>query len=89
MSWSCSIRPLKRYNKLMELAAEHDVEVEEPIMLGESLPIRFKNSPMLAHLEKHYSERIPMLLADRAVLDCEDRALRGIAACSGEPEGRG
>ncbi|WP_138753334.1 helicase-exonuclease AddAB subunit AddB [Paenibacillus sinopodophylli] len=60
------------YNTLMALAAQYEVEVEKPIRLGENPPIRFKDSPMLAHLEKHYSERIPMLLADPTVQGSED-----------------
>lgn len=60
------------YNKLNELAAKYDVHVSEPTMLDNSPPIRFSNSPMLAHLEKHYSERIPMLIKDKAMLDPED-----------------
>lgn len=61
------------YNKLMELAAKYDVEVLAPTMLAEDPPIRFKHSPMLAHLEKHYSERVPMLIADKATMNHEDR----------------
>lgn len=60
------------YNTLMALASTSNVDAEEPIMLGENPPIRFKGSPMLAHLEKHFSERIPMLLSDKKVLECED-----------------
>ncbi|OBZ08183.1 helicase-exonuclease AddAB subunit AddB [Bacillus sp. FJAT-26390] len=61
------------YNKLMELAAKYEVDVQEPTVLGTDLPIRFRNSPMLAHLEKHYSDRVSMLIADRAMMDHEDR----------------
>jgi len=60
------------YNKLMELAAQYEVEVNSPILLDEIPPVRFRSSPMLAHLEKHYSERIPMLIADKTILDAED-----------------
>jgi ATP-dependent helicase/nuclease subunit B len=57
------------YNKLLELAAKYDVDVLPPTLLGETLPARFKDSPMLAHLEKHYGERVPMLITDRSMLD--------------------
>ncbi|WP_028610364.1 helicase-exonuclease AddAB subunit AddB [Paenibacillus harenae] len=57
------------YNKLMEQAAERDVAVHQPIMLGEEPPARFRGSPMLAHLEKHYHDRVPMLLSDRSMLE--------------------
>ncbi|OMF34181.1 helicase-exonuclease AddAB subunit AddB [Paenibacillus sp. FSL H8-0548] len=60
------------YNTLMELAAKHEVEVVPPTILGEALPVRFTSSPMLAHLEKHYSERIPMLISDKEMLDPEN-----------------
>ncbi|HTG70768.1 MAG TPA: helicase-exonuclease AddAB subunit AddB [Candidatus Udaeobacter sp.] len=60
------------YNKLMELAVKYDVNVDAPAILGTAPPVRFRNNPMLAHLESHYSERVPMLIADRAMLEPED-----------------
>jgi ATP-dependent helicase/nuclease subunit B len=46
--------------KLLELADRHQVEVLPPHILNGSVPPRFASSPMLAHLERHYAERIPM-----------------------------
>ncbi|CAM4519682.1 ATP-dependent helicase/nuclease subunit B [Paenibacillus endophyticus] len=60
------------YQKLIALAANCEVEIEEPIRLGENPPVRFQDSPMLAHLERHYSERIPMLIQGPSILDCEN-----------------
>lgn len=50
------------YGKLIELAAASGVEVDEPILLGHSAESRFGQSAMLAHLERHYGGRTPMLL---------------------------
>lgn len=49
--------------RLMELAEAHGVEVLPVLdMNAESgMPPRFSSSPMLAHLEKHYDKRVPML----------------------------
>lgn len=58
--------------KLMEQAAKHDVTVLPPLVLGDEQPHRFKGSPMLAHLEKHYSERVPMLISDKSMLEPEN-----------------
>ncbi|WP_424766710.1 helicase-exonuclease AddAB subunit AddB [Paenibacillus sp. sgz302251] len=59
------------YNKLIELAAMHDVTVLTPIVLDHKQPVRFQDSPMLAHLEKHFNDRIPMLLPDQKLLEPE------------------
>ncbi|SFF00148.1 DNA helicase/exodeoxyribonuclease V, subunit B [Paenibacillus catalpae] len=56
------------YGKLSALAAQAGVPVYETIVLGEQGFSRFKGSPMLAHLEKHYSGRTPMLLPDKKML---------------------
>lgn len=60
------------YNKLLEQAAKHDVTVLPPLVLGDEQPHRFKGSPMLAHLEKHYGERVPMLITDKSMLELEN-----------------
>lgn len=60
------------YNKLMELAAQHEVTVHPPLLLGKEPPVRFQGNPMLAHLEKHYSERTPMLIVDKSILEQEN-----------------
>ncbi|MDQ0111720.1 helicase-exonuclease AddAB subunit AddB [Paenibacillus harenae] len=59
------------FNKLMELAVANDVEVLPPLLLGVAEKSRFSDSPMLAHIEKHYGERIPMLLPDKTMLQAE------------------
>ncbi|WP_042162779.1 helicase-exonuclease AddAB subunit AddB, partial [Paenibacillus gorillae] len=63
------------YGKLLELASQAGVEVLEPIVLGEaSLHTRYADSPMMAHLERHYGNRVPMLLPDPSVLEAENPA---------------
>ncbi|QYR20149.1 helicase-exonuclease AddAB subunit AddB [Paenibacillus sp. sptzw28] len=49
---------------LRELAIKNGIEVLEPLMLGEEPPIRFRNSPMLAHVERHYRDRAPLRLPE-------------------------
>ncbi|AJY76318.1 helicase-exonuclease AddAB subunit AddB [Paenibacillus beijingensis] len=49
------------YIKLRELAESLFVTVEEPVMLPVDPPARFRNNPVLAHLEKHFGGRVPML----------------------------
>lgn len=41
------------YMKLRELAVINGIEIGEPLLL-EGTPYRFKDSPMLAHVERHY-----------------------------------
>ncbi|MUT66664.1 helicase-exonuclease AddAB subunit AddB [Paenibacillus sp. NEAU-GSW1] len=63
------------YGKLVALAAEAGAEVLEPIVLnGRSgqASTRFSASPMLAHLERHYGERVPMALPDKNMLIAEN-----------------
>ncbi|MFF2887780.1 helicase-exonuclease AddAB subunit AddB [Paenibacillus sp. NPDC057967] len=49
--------------RLMELAEAHDIEVLPVLDMngGGSIPHRYSESPLLAHLEKHYDKRVPML----------------------------
>lgn len=49
--------------KLLELAEQRGVQVLEPVVLNASPAWRFNESPMLAHLEKHYGMRVPMAVA--------------------------
>lgn len=51
--------------KLAELAAAHKADVLPSVMLNDGLPHRFKGSAMLAHLEKHFGGRVPMLMPDK------------------------
>lgn len=60
------------YGKLLEIAANTGTEVLDPVVLGGEPPARFERSPMLAHLEKHYGSRIPMLITDKQTLEPED-----------------
>ncbi|MFX3633685.1 MAG: helicase-exonuclease AddAB subunit AddB [Candidatus Pristimantibacillus sp.] len=63
------------YGKLIELAAKAGVTVHEPLLLGDNLAqSRFRSSPMLAHLERHYGSRVPMLLPDKKVLSADNPA---------------
>jgi len=57
------------YNRILALAEESGAEVLEPLVLDPSQPPRFQQSPMLRHLEKHYNDRIPMLISDPSMLD--------------------
>ncbi|WP_102347413.1 helicase-exonuclease AddAB subunit AddB [Bacillus sp. Marseille-P3661] len=45
----------KTYNQLLTIARDNNVEIENPELLHET--VRFKGSPSLAHLEKHYDSR--------------------------------
>ncbi|GGG10768.1 helicase-exonuclease AddAB subunit AddB [Paenibacillus abyssi] len=60
------------YIKLRDLALQSGVGLEEPILLEGDPPVRFKNSPMLAHLERHFKHRTAMLVTDRSSFDLED-----------------
>lgn len=51
----------RTYIKLRELAEELSVSVEEPVLLMDEPLVKFRGSPMLAHLEKHFGGRVPML----------------------------
>ncbi|GGG56187.1 ATP-dependent helicase/deoxyribonuclease subunit B [Paenibacillus radicis (ex Gao et al. 2016)] len=63
------------YGKLLELASQAGVEVLEPVVLGESsVHTRYADSPMMAHLERHYGTRVPMLLPDPSLLEAENPA---------------
>lgn len=57
------------YSKLLMLAAQHEVEVLPPESLDGEAPYRFRENGMLMHLEKHYSDRIPLLLPDKFRLE--------------------
>ncbi|MBD2869473.1 helicase-exonuclease AddAB subunit AddB [Paenibacillus arenilitoris] len=59
------------YGKLMELAEAYGASVRPPVLLDGGQAARFIDSPMLAHLEKHYDDRVPMLLPDRAAFEPE------------------
>ncbi|MBM7565634.1 helicase-exonuclease AddAB subunit AddB [Paenibacillus sacheonensis] len=56
--------------KLRELAVNNGVNIEEPLLL-DGTPYRFKNSPMLAHVERHYGHggRKPLRLSDSELAD--------------------
>ncbi|MBO7746474.1 helicase-exonuclease AddAB subunit AddB [Paenibacillus sp. MWE-103] len=56
--------------KLRELAANNGVDVEEPLLLA-GTPWRFKESPMLAHVERHYGRggRTPLQLPAETLAD--------------------
>lgn len=41
------------YAKLIELAQERGIKVEKPVFLNSKTPVRFRNSPELAHLEEN------------------------------------
>ncbi|MCQ6558341.1 helicase-exonuclease AddAB subunit AddB [Paenibacillus mendelii] len=45
------------YIKLRELAERSGVEIENPVLLLDETPYRFRNSPMLAHTERYYGGR--------------------------------
>lgn len=57
------------YGTLLKLAARHQVDLLPPRLLDEAVPYRFRNNAMLAHLEKHYGERVPLLLPDKQKLE--------------------
>ena len=48
------------YIRLRELAERAGVPVEEPVVLRPEPAPRWTDSPMLAHLERHYGTRTPM-----------------------------
>ncbi|BBH21296.1 ATP-dependent helicase/deoxyribonuclease subunit B [Paenibacillus baekrokdamisoli] len=50
--------------KLRELALNNGVTILDPIMLNGNPHHRFRNSPMLAHVERHYADRKPLRLSD-------------------------
>ncbi|MFC5651758.1 helicase-exonuclease AddAB subunit AddB [Paenibacillus solisilvae] len=50
--------------KLRELALHNGVTIEAPVMLEGNPNNRFRNSPMLAHVERHYGNRKPMRLSE-------------------------
>jgi len=52
------------YIRLRELAERAGVPVEEPIVLRPEPAPRWADSPMLAHLERHYGSRTPMAVPD-------------------------
>jgi len=66
------LSPAETYIKLRELAEASEIEIEEPLLLAGDPPARFRNSPMLAHLERHFRSRIPMLVPDPAMLEPEN-----------------
>ena len=45
------------YERLRNMAAEDGVEVEAPVVLDAQPPPRFRNSPLLAHLERELFRR--------------------------------
>lgn len=48
---------------LRDLALQGGVTIEEPLLLDEGTPYRFRDRPMLAHIERHYRDRAAMGLA--------------------------
>ena len=52
------------YIKLRELAERAGVPVEEPVVLRPEPAPRWTDSPMLAHLERHYGKRVPMAVPE-------------------------
>ncbi|WP_219836293.1 helicase-exonuclease AddAB subunit AddB [Paenibacillus sp. R14(2021)] len=56
------------FMKLRELAARSGVTIEEPMLLG-GVPYRFKDSPMLAHLEHNYGGRKPLHLSEEELAE--------------------
>lgn len=43
--------------RLLELAEQAGIEIEEPVILNDQQ--RYINAPMLAHLERHFADRLP------------------------------
>lgn len=63
------------YGTLLEIASANQVEVLPPVQLDRrALPNRFSGSPMLDHLERHFGGRVPMLPADKAMLQAGHEA---------------
>ncbi|EXX84568.1 ATP-dependent helicase, partial [Paenibacillus darwinianus] len=60
------------YIQLRELAGRCGVDVMPAVELYREPPHRFAESPMLAHLERHYRSRTPMLMPDKAALEPSD-----------------
>ena len=52
------------YIRLRELAERSDVPVEPPFVLRPEPAPRWADSPMLAHLERHYGSRTPMAVPE-------------------------
>ncbi|MFD1953362.1 helicase-exonuclease AddAB subunit AddB [Paenibacillus thailandensis] len=60
------------YGKLLDIASSTGMEVLEPVVLDESPPARFKDNAMLAHLERHYGGRVPMIIPDAKQFELAD-----------------
>ncbi|WP_274651926.1 helicase-exonuclease AddAB subunit AddB [Paenibacillus humicola] len=50
------------YVKLAELAGRIGLELAEPVVLDGKPPLRYRGSPMLAHLERHFRDRKALAL---------------------------
>lgn len=59
------------YIRLRELAGQAGVRIEPPVVLQPDPVPRWRESPMLAHLERHYGTRTPMLVPDQTWLEPE------------------
>ncbi|XEC96807.1 helicase-exonuclease AddAB subunit AddB [Paenibacillus tarimensis] len=55
------------YIKLRDMAVQSGVEIASPVLLQGNPPIRFQDSPMLMHLERHFRHRTPMLMGRSAL----------------------
>lgn len=62
------------YIRLRELAEQSDVELLPDVLLAPAVSPRWSDSPMLAHLERHYGGRTPLLVPDRAAFEPEHPA---------------
>ncbi|WP_168119307.1 helicase-exonuclease AddAB subunit AddB [Paenibacillus sp. HB172176] len=61
------------YGKLLALAGQHGAEILNPLLLnGEEAPPRFAFNRTLAHLEKHFDDRVPLLPSRRSPTDGVD-----------------
>lgn len=69
------------FAKLHELAEKVGAEMMDPINLNRQELPRFKRSPILAHLEKHYDKRVPYLVRTGAnAADTGPGGIRLVAA---------
>lgn len=53
------------YRVITEIAADTDIPVTDPVLFDQQIPLRFKKSKALAHLEKHFfAYPAPVFLSD-------------------------
>lgn len=71
------------YIALRDLALQGGVAVEEPLLLNGGTPYRFRNRPVLAHIERHYRDRAPMKVT---AAELEDGSVSLHAAASRRAE---